>query len=108
MSDYENPGSNPPEDGPFPEDHRPSQKSDDPISEEPGILVADLEYEAGSESLLVDTTMDFKFRIPVNDGRYHKVHLDFHGADNYYRRITESAWLGGRLAQYSSRRPSRE
>ncbi|WP_236168307.1 hypothetical protein [Pseudomonas atacamensis] len=95
MSDHENPGSNPPEDGPFPEDHRPSQKSDDPISEEPGILVADLEYEAGSESLLVDTTMDFKFRIPVNDGRYHNVHLDFHGADNYYRRITESAWLGG-------------
>ncbi|QXH71932.1 hypothetical protein KSS92_21720 [Pseudomonas atacamensis] len=95
MSDHENPGSNSPEDGPFPEDHRPSQKSDDPISEEPGILVADLEYEAGSGSLLVDTTMDFKFRIPVNDGRYHKVHLDFHGADNYYRRITESAWLGG-------------
>ena len=58
-------------------------------------MVADLEYEAGSGSLLVDTTMDFKFRIPVNDGRYHKVHLDFHGADNYYRRITESAWLGG-------------
>ncbi len=95
MSDHENPGSNSPEDGPFPEDHRSSQKSDDPISEEPGILVADLEYEAGSGSLLVDTTMDFKFRIPVNDGRYHKVHLDFHGADNYYRRITESAWLGG-------------
>lgn len=95
MSDHENPGSNSPEDGPFPEDHRPSQKSDDPISEEPGILVADLEYEAGSGSLLVDTTMDFKFRIPVNDGRYHKVHLNFHGADNYYRRITESAWLGG-------------
>lgn len=95
MSDHENPGSNSPEDRPFPEDHRPSQKSDDPISEEPGILVADLEYEAGSGSLLVDTTMDFKFRIPVNDGRYHKVHLDFHGADNYYRRITESAWLGG-------------
>ncbi|MCI9876067.1 hypothetical protein [Pseudomonas atacamensis] len=95
MSDHENPGSNSPEDRPFPEDHRSSQKSDDPISEEPGILVADLEYEAGSGSLLVDTTMDFKFRIPVNDGRYHKVHLDFHGADNYYRRITESAWLGG-------------
>ncbi|PYB84949.1 hypothetical protein DMX03_18750 [Pseudomonas koreensis] len=95
MSDHENPGSNSPEDRPFPEDNRSSQKSDDPISEEPGILVADLEYEAGSGSLLVDTTMDFKFRIPVNDGRYHKVHLDFHGADNYYRRITESAWLGG-------------
>lgn len=95
MSEQKNPGSNTPEDGQFPEDQHPSLNPDDPYPDEPGMLVADLEYEAGRGPLLVDTTMDFKFRIPVNDGHYHNVHLDFHGPDNYYRRITASAWLGG-------------